>query len=314
MSERVRTSALARVEGIVHDIADRPGRWAALIGAVGTGKTWAVNAAVESLKKEYRVIQIECLQMETLSMSAIQDVLISQLGEKPLRFGPAKAVQLKRLLGEETGVRGRKVLLVIDEAHVLPIAVLRGLKRLRDMVFAAREGILSILLVAQPEFDARVKSEEVKQRILKYRMPPLKKHDGEMIVRTLAEDESVTFTDEAVQELAMIEVTPLALKNWVEIIGVWCRERGVKKLERGMVPEILRRTEQAVLEHFQISDGDIASRAGVSKATVSGVRHGKYAGRRETVEEVKAAIEALVEERRAQGAKEPEPEMAGGRS
>lgn len=117
-----------------------------ILGARGSGKTWAVRAALE----EHTVTAVEPLRLtrDKLHMGDIETALVRELSdESPRRSGEARSYQVKRILGEFS--RTTPVVLVIDDAHVLHHQTLRALKRLRELAWLSRSPLLGIVLIGQ---------------------------------------------------------------------------------------------------------------------------------------------------------------------
>jgi type II secretory pathway predicted ATPase ExeA len=166
----------------------RHGGLLALVGESGSGKSTAVAAFRERLRREGRdcvLIEPSVLYMEendrkgkTLKSAALIQAILSTLAPTATarRDAEARARQMHALLCE--GHRaGRHHVLVIEEAHCLPTATLKHLKRFAEL----RDGmapLLSILLVGQPELKRRLAAHPAELRELAQRcdvieLPPL---------------------------------------------------------------------------------------------------------------------------------------------
>jgi type II secretory pathway predicted ATPase ExeA len=166
----------------------RHGGLLALVGESGSGKSTVVADFKERLARDGRdvlVIEPSVLYMEesdvigkTLKSAAIVQAIIATAApsEAPKRDTEARARQLQRLL--TAGHRaGQRYVLLIEEAHCLPLATLKHLKRFSEL----RDGLaplLSIVLVGQGELRARLavtnaEVREVAQRCDIVELPPL---------------------------------------------------------------------------------------------------------------------------------------------
>ena len=117
-----------------------------ILGARGSGKTWAVRAALG----DHTVTVVEPLRLtrDKLHMGDIETALVRELSdENPRRSGEARSYQVKRILGEFS--RTQPVVLVIDDAHVLHHQTLRALKRLREFTWLGRSPLIGIVLIGQ---------------------------------------------------------------------------------------------------------------------------------------------------------------------
>lgn len=144
------------------------GGFAAIVGESGAGKTTIVTDLEERLKAEARdvvIIKPSVLGMEESESAGHRlksaDILHAICHElEPLAPVPqtlqARTVRAKKLLagGVQTG---STYLLVVEEAHSMPDATLKHLKRLHELR-EGRRGLLGILLLAQPELKLRLAS------------------------------------------------------------------------------------------------------------------------------------------------------------
>lgn len=117
-----------------------------ILGPRGSGKTWAVRAALAD--HTVKVVEPLRLTRDKLHMGDIETALVRELSdESPRRSGEARSYQVKRVLGEFS--RAQAVVLVIDDAHVLHHQTLRALKRLREFTWLNRSPLLGIVLIGQ---------------------------------------------------------------------------------------------------------------------------------------------------------------------
>ncbi|MEQ1686728.1 MAG: AAA family ATPase [Burkholderiaceae bacterium] len=137
------------------------GRFVALVGESGAGKTTVLadlEARIERDKRPVIVIKPWVLGMEgndsqgkTLKASDILASLVTTMNPTATikQTLQGRSNQVEKLLAESTAA-GNKHLLVVEEAHCLPDATLKHLKRLHEMRLG-RAPMLGILLLAQPE-------------------------------------------------------------------------------------------------------------------------------------------------------------------
>jgi len=166
----------------------RHGGFVAVIGESGSGKTTLRRDLNDRIaREEAPVIVIEpyVLGMEdndvrgkTLKASAIADSIILTLApqEKPRMSMEAKSRQLHRILRDSKRA-GFNHCLIIEEAHGLPIATLKHLKRFFELEDGFKK-LLSIVLIGQTELKIKLSERapeirEVVQRCEVVELPSL---------------------------------------------------------------------------------------------------------------------------------------------
>lgn len=137
------------------------GRFIAVVGESGAGKTTLLGDLEDRIERERKqivVIKPSVLGMEhsdkvgkTLKAVGIMDAIIFTLDPlaRPRLTMEAKTRQLQQML-ENSAKAGNQHLLMIEEAHCLPVATLKHLKRLHELRMGRRP-LLGILLLGQPE-------------------------------------------------------------------------------------------------------------------------------------------------------------------
>jgi type II secretory pathway predicted ATPase ExeA/septal ring-binding cell division protein DamX len=142
-------------------------------GEVGSGKTMLCRVLMERLPKE-----VETIYLATPSLA--KDEIIRAIGDDlKLAFSQdRRTVELRELQEHLISLyaRGRRVVVLIDEAHVMPEDTLEQVRLLSNLE-SNRHKLLQIVLFGQPELDARLARTELRQlrdRIThSFRMRPL---------------------------------------------------------------------------------------------------------------------------------------------
>ena len=163
------------------------GRMVAVIGESGAGKTTMLDDLKERIQRERA--SMVCIEpsvegMEesdtkgrTLKSAEIHAAIVLTLDAKAAvaQTSEKRSRQVKRML-EESMLQGHSHLLIIEEAHALPVPTLNQLKRLHERMRMGRRPMLGILLVGHPELEkklARWDVREVMQRTEIARLRPL---------------------------------------------------------------------------------------------------------------------------------------------
>lgn len=179
------------VRATLLDAANHHG-FVAIVGESGAGKTTLAEDLEERIKADKRdvlVIRPYVLAMEstdakgkTLKSGHIAEALIAALDPSAsVRSSPqARFAQVHALL-KASRAGGRRHLLVIEEAHCLPTATLKHLKRFLELKDGMQR-LLGVALIGQPELRERLGNHnaevrEVMQRCEVVELEPL---DGEL--------------------------------------------------------------------------------------------------------------------------------------
>jgi len=145
----------------------RFGGFLALAGESGSGKTTLKNLLLEELAERAEVVVIEpaIIGMEaddrtgkTLKATHIADAILREVSpfEKPKRSLEARNIQIRDAMARAMKDNPkRRFLLLIEEAHRLPVPTLRHLKGFYELRAGGRQ-LLSILLLGQPELARRL--------------------------------------------------------------------------------------------------------------------------------------------------------------
>lgn len=126
----------------------------ALVGEFGAGKTHLMRQVKADLDGQpVTFVESTDLTDRRLTVASLLADLVRQLaqaGETPMRSLAALSHQAIRMLGQRTA-GGRRVCLVVDDAHRLHHETLSALKRLRERDFAGRAPLLSVVLLGHTE-------------------------------------------------------------------------------------------------------------------------------------------------------------------
>jgi type II secretory pathway predicted ATPase ExeA len=148
-AHRAHSEAVARISWCVSERAI-----GVVSGECGAGKTVAARAAVSSLDASRHTILY--LGTPGVGLRGIYATIVTGLGGTP-RFHCASLIpQAQELLAAETAERGKQVVLVIDEAHLLDAECLEGLRCLQN-VGMDQTAPFCLLLLGQPTLRRRLR-------------------------------------------------------------------------------------------------------------------------------------------------------------
>jgi type II secretory pathway predicted ATPase ExeA len=241
----------------------------AVVGESGAGKTTIKEDLAQRLARRPHatvMIQPGVLGMEggdgAGRMLKTQDILHAVITTLCPGVVVPQALQARTVVAHrmlvDSAQTGCRHLLVIDEAHALPDATLKHLKRLHEMR-AGRHVLLGVLLLGQPELKRRLESglrngalREVAQRCEVIELPPLGRELGAYLAHraasggrelgSLMEPEAVAALQERLifkTPTGMVNLTyPLAVGNAATAALNLAAEIGLPKVTADVVRAI----------------------------------------------------------------------------
>src|ERR1700682_2795849 len=143
-------------------------------GECGAGKTVAARAAVAGLDASRHTVLY--LGTPGVGLRGIYGLIITTLGGTPRFHHAALIPQAQELLAAESAERGKHVVLIIDEAHLLDAESLEGIRCLSNMGMDPTAPFCPLLL-AQPTLRRRLRQSPLAaldQRVgMRYAIPGL---------------------------------------------------------------------------------------------------------------------------------------------
>jgi general secretion pathway protein A len=149
----------AALGALVYGIEERQG-FVALIGEVGLGKTTILRSYLERVdQSQLRPIYIF---NSNVSFSDLLKTLCREFGIEMLEEDIADTVNRLHQVLIEVYKQGRNVALIVDEAQHMPIETLEHLRMLSNLETSTQK-LIQIVLVGQPEFDAKLNNHALRQ-------------------------------------------------------------------------------------------------------------------------------------------------------
>jgi general secretion pathway protein A len=176
-----------------------------LTGEVGTGKTTLIRSLLEQLPDKAEIALILNPQLSAREFIA---VICEELRTPAPRDDTLKA-QIDALNAHLLRVHaaGRRVVLIVDEAQTLSPELLEQVRLLTNLE-TAKQKLLQIILIGQPELRALLDRQEMRQiaqRITgRYHLEPLRRDDTEAYLRhrmRIAGAQSEVFKRSAIRQL-----------------------------------------------------------------------------------------------------------------
>lgn len=190
------SEAVARISWCVDEAAI-----GVITGEVGAGKTVAVRAALGELDTSRHTVIY--LGNPAIGVRGLYSVIVNRLGGVPRFYKAALIPQAADALAAELAERGRRVVLVVDEAHLLAADQLEELRLLTNADMDSTSPF-ALVLVGQPTLRQRLRLgafAALDQRVaLRYAIPPMTQTDtGEYIAHhlKLAGRSDTLFSDDA---------------------------------------------------------------------------------------------------------------------
>ena len=243
-------------------------RMVAIVGESGAGKTTMLDDLKDNILRERK--SVVCIEpsMEgaeetdtkgkTVKAVDIHTAIIRTFNAKAsvASNAEARSRQVNAALTESCS-SGHSHLLIIEEAHALPVPTLNHLKRLHEKMRLGRKPMLGILLVGHPELEKKLTRwdvREVMQRIEIARLPPLSADLSAYLqcragVAGRKLDEFIT--PEGVDELRsrltvqgtgehaqMSMLYPLNINNWMSTALNTAADLGAPRVDRDVVRAI----------------------------------------------------------------------------
>ena len=165
------------------------GGFLAVIGESGSGKTTLKDEFLGRMateKKEVKIFEPYVLAMAQndqngkalRSQHIAESILDGLLTQRSMRSSPEVRFRKMHSALVESSRAGHTHVLLIEEAHDLPLYTLKGLKRYLELKDGMKR-LLSIILIAQPELDLKMNNagaflREVAQRCEVVHLPPVR--------------------------------------------------------------------------------------------------------------------------------------------
>ncbi|BCS55162.1 AAA family ATPase [Geobacter sp. SVR] len=185
-----------------------------IVGDRGCGKTEAVKAAMERM--DVKTIWPKRVDQENMTIADIKTAMILELSDENVkRGGIVSSAQLRRIVGTASGKRTAhgaetQIVVIIEEAQRLHKNTLRSLKTLREMDWAGKSELFTIILVAQSDPMNHPGVSEVRLRSDIVRMQGLSANEAAHYVR---ETIGKHFDPRAIELLAELP----AARNYLEL-------------------------------------------------------------------------------------------------
>lgn len=192
--------AVARISWCVDEAAI-----GVITGEVGAGKTVALRAALGELDASRHTVIY--LGNPAVGARGLYAAIVQRLGGVPRYYKHTLIPQATDALAAEVAERGRRVVLVVDEAHLLSADQLEELRLLTNAEMDSAS-LFALVLVGQPTLRQRLRLgafAALDQRVaLRYALPPMSQTDtGDYLAHhlRLAGRTDTLFSDDAIARI-----------------------------------------------------------------------------------------------------------------
>lgn len=270
-SARAAALVAAAVGHIPRSNRDHAQGMVSILGPRGAGKTRAVKAALDRFPT-VRVVELLRSTRERAHMGDIEEALIRDLSNvPPRRGGEARTRQLRWILGEAQDTQ--PVVLVIDDAHTIHSATLRGLKRLRELGWKGRRTLLGVIMMGQRDSSQNI--DEIRLRSDRVWLEGLTQAEAKL---ALEQAVGSALEPDALQALA---AAPAPRRTWLDLQCAVDQALALALAaghHRVTLADAVQATGaglQALAQASGISQAEIARQVGSSETTVSRLLRGE---------------------------------------
>lgn len=226
---------------VIYGVEKRKG-FIAVIGEVGLGKTTILRSYLERVDPQRT--KIIYLFNANISFTDLLKTVYRELGLEMVEDSPYELVNnLHQVLIDEYR-QGRNVVLIVDEVQNMPIDTLENLRMLSNLE-TARDKLIQILLIGQPEFEGTLSLKELRQlrqRIaIKATIHPLTQEEGvEYIKHRLAIASPVKTEIFTPAAIALIARYAKGIPRVMNIIGNLSLIAGLGYRKKPITPRLVK--------------------------------------------------------------------------
>jgi type II secretory pathway predicted ATPase ExeA len=218
----IKTTAAAEKK-IMHAIEFS--EWLAIVGETGSGKTTLLDQCRERFerRKDIVVVTPMLIEKQALKASHVVAAILADLGGERVSARSNLESQARRVVHqlEQANREGKKVVVIVDDAHLLADDALLMLRRFRELKVGARR-LVGMVLLGQPSLAKRLRSNyflnEVALRCDCFVLDGVNGQIGQYIEFRLERaglngTSSQIFDKSAIKAIGKIATTPLAVNS-----------------------------------------------------------------------------------------------------
>lgn len=176
----------AQVEVCMWDAIERPGI-TAICGEVGSGKSLAVEYFHQkelATKNQYKVSRVALHRTDQMGPHHLCKQILFDVTGDMYQYKELVAIDVAmRQMSARLMEGGQRLVVIIEEAHLVPMSTLRDVKTLSEMPKLLQPNV-ALVMVGQPELEARLNQENLRQlaqRCRIYKMQGLRSDLGQYV-------------------------------------------------------------------------------------------------------------------------------------
>lgn len=249
----------------------------ALIGAFGSGKSTVFDFAEQDLSysEQHRFVHVANVNKEKMTINNITDAIIYDLSkESPAKSMEARTRQVTRLMGELFVNKGKKLCVVIENAHRLHANTLMAIKDLREAKYLGRHPLFAVAMIGQGALRNKLeKWEEVQWRTLILDLERSAWMSYSERVSYLEAVYGQAIDTQARERIALQTRTPLQIEHFLSEKMDEAVRAGKTQIDGEVVPAGLKERYMALKNHG-VSLAMIGEAANVPKSSASDTING----------------------------------------
>lgn len=275
----------------------------AIIGKPGAGKSTLVERVKDQIGKDVKFIYVRNYKKEFTSATHIIEAVFAdlQIGDSVPRSTEGKSRMFIRVVGKEYVELGKKICIVIEEAHRLNVDFLRTLKEMREADYARVSPLFSVVLIGHPLLAHKLtQCNEAGWRTISLVLSEKTGwFDYDERVKYLQYKFGTAITAEARRRIATYYKLPLEMDQFVENKMYEGSKAGKKILDN----DVIEPTPREVWDMLQaenpgvVSYRKVAKMIGVSASRMGEILAGEGTKKQET--SLKKALAAISEQNKA---------------
>lgn len=277
-------------EGDIKDAIDE-NKLIAVIGQFGSGKSTLFDFVEQELagKDRYQFVHVQNTNKEKLTINNITDAILFDVSrEQPNRSMEARSRQVQRVVGDLYVNQGKRVCVVIENAHRLHPNTLMAVKDIREKKWLGHSPLFSVALVGQTDLRRKLaRWEEVLWRCL---VLDLEKSEWMNFAERVSYLETVygrAIEPIARDRIAMKTKGPLEIEFLLSEKMDEAARAGKEQIDS----EVISMTPSERVQALGISYQQLADKAGVAKSTAHDVVKGAAKKGKDEVEAALAEFE-----------------------